>query len=90
MVKRQDKGKMTLPGGYIPLGLCVNSAVATSKLRLRCTGLLKIARLKLRYVEFAVKMHKKRCGPDFFKDAIQIVPQSNILIPEDLGEILKA
>jgi hypothetical protein len=35
-------------------------------------------------------MHKKRCRPDFFKDAIQIVPQSNILNPEDLGEILKA
>jgi hypothetical protein len=35
-------------------------------------------------------MHKKRCGPENFWDAIQIVPHLNILTPEDLGEILKA
>ena len=81
---------MTLPGGNIPLGLCLNSAVATSKLRLRCTGLLKIACLNESYIEFAVKMHIKSCGPENFKDEIHNVPQLNILNLEDLCEILKA
>ena len=35
-------------------------------------------------------MHKKRCGPENFWGAIQIVPHLNILNPDDLGEILKA
>ena len=41
--KRQGKGQMILPVGYIPSGLCLNSMVASSRLRLRCTGILKIA-----------------------------------------------
>jgi len=58
--------QQAIPEANIPSELNGNSVLATSKLRLRCTGLLKIARLNSRYVEFTVKMHKKRCEPENF------------------------
>jgi hypothetical protein len=58
--------QVTFQSLSIPLDLHAISVLSTSMISLGCTGLQKIARLTTEHRLPVIKMHKKRCGHDFF------------------------
>ena len=72
-------GLSELPVLSIPLDLHANSLLSTAIISLGCTGLQKIARLTTEHRLPAIKIHKKRCGHDFFWNRKSMKTFQNIM-----------